>query len=126
MLRRVEKVPNEPQQFIAVVGHWTATRPMTGEKIRVSTRYFAVSARFVSSNDGSAEEKRTPVTWKFICGFATQDDQGDPRRDEWTGRDVDVPAKVRDARPRLEKAMGWKDCEWYTWDWGTPDARPPG
>ena len=125
MLRRVDRVPNEPQQFIAVVSHRTAVRPMTGEKFRVSVRYFAVSARFVSSNDGSAEARRTPVTWKFICGFTQQDDQGDPRRDEWTGRDVDVPAGVRDARARLEKAMGWDDCEWYTWDWGTPNAGRP-
>ena len=115
MLDRVQRLPNEPQQFVALIRHLSATHPATLKAVRVNSRYFGVSARLVRADATSEAEAAAPITWRFVRGFASQDDQGLPGRDDVWGMDVDVPAHESDARPRLEAELGGGEFEWFVW-----------
>jgi hypothetical protein len=118
VLTRVTEVPNEPGRFVAVEARRYARNPATDAKIPIAYRRFAVSARLVSCDSRAEEYDASPVTWKIISGFKSQDDDGHPSREEWRGEDVDVPADVKDARPHLEEALAPTptECEWFLWE----------
>ena len=124
MLRRVDEIPNEPDQFAAVIAHRVIVfqfGPNRGKVGLIPVKYFALSGRFASPDREDIE--KAPITWKLIQGVFCQDDDDSPRLEDWIGEHVVVPAKVRNARRHLEKALAFlEDHEWYIWD--TKESHP--
>lgn len=114
MVSPTTSIPNRPGQLVIVSYKRITRSPFTHENVEVPMNFVGASARKISCEAGEEAMSKVPVTWRFLQGNVSGDDDSTPGS-EWDEWSVDVSPMSRDARLRLEKKAPGGETSGFEW-----------